>query len=164
MKTVKFLLFALAISLAGCSWEQFDDALMLPMPEYDAKWNPDLVWEMEDVHAYINLVARDEANRNYQVYDRKYRNGTCLLSAERKYELALQYGYDESDLEIVVIKLTEDAALEADWSNGWPTHAVLRHKDTIYDNGFITRTPFDVEYLTPRYGEKVEDIWSRYRK
>lgn len=156
-------IIVLSVALASCSWEQFDDALMLPMPEYDAKWNPNLVWEMEDVHVYINLVTRDEAKRNYRIYDKIYQNGTCLLSAERKYELALQYGYNEQDLEIVVIKLTEDAALKADWSNGWPTHAVLRYKDTIYDNGFIATIPFDIEYLD-RYGEKVKDVWSRYRK
>ena len=153
----------LSVALASCSLEQVDDAFNLPMYEYDEKWNPDLQWAIEDVHMYVNIETEENATRYYQIYDKKYRNGTCLLSAERKYELALRFGYDERDLEIVVIKLTEDAALKADWSNGWPTHAVLRYKDEVFDNGFITETPFDIEYLD-RYGEKIEDVWSRYQK
>jgi len=169
MKTSKTLVIFLCILLAGCAggWEQVDDAFYLPIHEYDAKWNPDLRWEIEDVHAYVNIEVDDSAVKaNIQkMFTKKYQNGLCLYSAERKYELALQHGYNENDLEIVVIKLSEDAALKADWSNGWPTHAVLRYKDTVYDNGFISKTPFDYdELLTPRYGTKVQDVWSRYRK
>lgn len=108
-------------------------------------------------------IETDEAREEYMKIKR-YQNGTCLLSAERKYELALQYGYEEEHLEIVVIKLNEDTALQADWSRGWPTHAVLRYKTEIFDNGFISDTPFDEKELTPRYGEIVPDQWSRYRK
>jgi hypothetical protein len=142
--------------LAGCSLEQVDDAFLLPMPEYDAKWNPELIWTMEDILVYTN--------REYDEMPRvtpEYLNGTCLPNAERKYELAQSYGYQ--DLEIVVIKLNEDTALKADWSNGWPTHAVLRHQNTIYDNGFISRVPFDIQDLS-RYGEIIPDQWSRYHK
>lgn len=132
------------------------------MYEYDAKWNPDLKWAMEDIHVYMNLEMEDRATRNFIRITKKYRNGNCLLASERKYWLALQHGYAEKDLEIVIIKLNEDAALKADWSNGWPTHAVLRHKNEIFDNGFISPIPFYVEDLS-RYGIIIPDRWSKYR-
>lgn len=157
------MILVLSVSLASCSMERINDAFTLSLYEDQAKWYPDSPWAMEDVHMYVDIETREAAARNFTPYSKRYQNGTCLLSAERKYELALRYGYDEQDLEIVVIKLTEDAALKADWSNGWPTHAVLRYKDEIFDNGFISNTPFDFEDLS-RYGEKVEDVWSRYQK
>ncbi len=161
MMIKRTLVVALCVAfLYGCSWEQVDDTFSLSMPEYDAKWNPDLRWAMEDVHAYANLET-DQLRAEYMDVER-YRNGTCLLSAERKYELALQHGYEKKHLEIVVIKLNEDTALKADWSRGWPTHAVLRYKDEIFDNGFISDTPFDKKYLS-RYGEIISDQWSKYR-
>lgn len=160
----KLLMIILSASvLASCSMERINDAFTLPLYEDQAKWYPDSPWAIEDVHRYVNIETKETADRHFIQYSKKYRNGTCLLSAERKYELALRYGYDEQDLEIVVIKLTEDAALKADWSNGWPTHAVLRYKDEIFDNGFISETPFYVSGLS-RYGEKVKDVWSRYQK
>ena len=159
---MKYIL-PLLLMLSGCSMQQIDDAFTLPMNEYDGKWNPDLVWSLEDIHVHTNREMKEQADRRFIRYTEKYRNGTCLLAAEKKYQLALQFGYEESDLEIVVIKLTEDAALKADWSNGWPTHAVLRHKDEIFDNGFISSTPFYVDGLT-RYGETIADVWSRYQK
>ena len=154
MRAEGILLSALLL-LGGCSLEQIDDAFNLSMPEYDTKWNPELVWAMEDILVYTN--------REYDEIPRvtpKYLNGTCLPNAERKYELAQFYGYQ--DLEIVVIKLNEDTALKADWSKGWPTHAVLRQGNEIFDNGFISNTPFDIEDLS-RYGEIIPDQWSRYR-
>ena len=148
----------LAIALSGCSLQQIDDAFILPMPEYDAKWYPEKQWPMEDIHVYVNLETSVKARKSPE-----FRNRTCLPAAEAKYELAQRYGYNEDDLEIVVIKLNEDTALKADWSKGWPTHAVLRYKNEIFDNGFISRTPFDVKYLS-RYGEVIFDQWSKYRK
>lgn len=164
---MKIVALILCGALAGCAggWEQADDAFGLSLPDYYMKWHPKLNWEMEDIHVYTNLevdeLATDTETRNIT----KYRNGTCLLAAERKYALALKFGYNERHLEIVVIKLSEDAAVKADWSNGWPTHAVLRYGNTIYDNGFISDIPFELEeLLTPRYGTQVPDVWSKYRK
>ena len=150
-----------ALLLVGCSTEQIGDAFELPLYEYDAKWNPDRRWTIEDIHVYMNIEIEEQAIRNHLLPNEKYLNGTCLLSAERKYWLALQHGFQEKDLEIVVIRLTKDAALKADWSRGWPTHAVLRYKGEIFDNGFISKTPFDIEDLS-RYGEIVPDQWSKY--
>lgn len=150
------IILSVLLLLGGCSIERIDDAFSLPMPEYYAKWNPGLIWTMEDILVYTNLEYREIPRATPE-----YRNGTCLPNAERKYELAQSYGYQ--DLEIVVIKLNEDTALKADWSRGWPTHAVLRQGNTIYDNGFISDIPFDIEELS-RYGEIVPDQWSKYRR
>ena len=159
----KLLTIVLSASvLASCAggWEQVDDAFTLPHPEYDAKWHPEVRWTMEDIHVYVNREYSEKAKKSP-----KFRNRTCLPSAEAKYKLALQYGYDENDLEIVVIKLSQSMSYRAYWpeNGGWPTHAVLRYKDQIYDNGFISNMPFHKIFLT-RYGEQVKDRWSKYRK
>lgn len=154
----------LSVALASCSLEQVDDAFTLPHPEYDAKWHPDVQWTMEDIQVYVNRQYDEEARKTP-----KFRNRTCLPIAESKYKMAVAYGYNEDDLEIVVIKLSPDMALKAYWPTDavgvkhWPTHAMLRYKDEIFDNGFIAEIPFDIQYLD-RYGEKVEDVWSRYQK
>jgi len=159
---IKYLIPFIFVIFTSCSVEQVDDAFTLSMPEYDVKWNPQLRWTIEDIQVYANIEIEEQEARN-EITDTRFSNGPCLLSAERKYELAIQNGFNESDLEIVVIKLTEDAAIKLDWSKGWPTHAVLRYKDEIFDNGFISDIPFYIEDL-PRYGVKVKDVWSRYQK
>jgi hypothetical protein len=75
-----------------------------------------------------------------------------------KHDMAVESGFDASDMEIIVILIHPDTAIARDVDEG-STHAVLRVGDTIYDNGFLTSIPFDAEYLT-WYGTKIQNIWS----
>ena len=145
----------IVLPLVGCSAQQVNDAFELPMADYARKWEGGLShWTIEDIHVDVNRVVSD---RNYNP-KRPELNGYCWETAEMKHDMAVESGYDAADMEIIVILIHPDTALVRDVDEG-STHAVLRVGDTIYDNGFLTRVPFDTEYLS-WYGMKIPNIWS----
>jgi len=147
--------FLIVHLLVGCSAQQVNDAFELPMADYARKWEGGLShWTIEDIHVDVNRVVSD---RNYNP-KRPELNGYCWETAEMKHDMAVESGYDAADMEIIVILIHPDTALVRDVDEG-STHAVLRVGDTIYDNGFLTRVPFDTEYLS-WYGMKIPNIWS----
>jgi hypothetical protein len=109
---------------------------------------------MEDIHVQVNRIVVDK----YYKVKRPQLNGTCLETSELKYEMAVEQGYNP---EIVVVRLHEEVEYLRGASS--PLHAVLLVDGTVYDNGFLTRVPFDLEYLD-RYGVRVPDVWSDYRR
>lgn len=140
------LLIALSFLVAGCS-QQVLDAFDLPMYEYDAKYGTGTAhWTPEDIHVYVNRMKLKPPTDRYPDV-----NGNCLVVAEEKYRLAKENGYDPF---ILVVKLHE-------WTDG-STHAMLVVGRTVYDNGFISETPFDIDEIE-RYGVVIADQWSRYR-
>ncbi len=148
------------LSMSGCAGglRQVDDAFELAMVEYARKWEGGLShWTIEDIHIDTNRVVND---RHYNP-KRPELNGYCWETAEIKHDLAVEKGFDPADMEIIVFILSDDTAIRGNVDFG-STHAVLRVGDTIYDNGFITTTPFDVEYLT-WYGTIIPNVWSEER-
>lgn len=145
------------LSMSGCAGglQQVNDLFELPMAEYAQKWEGGLShWTMEDIHIDVNRVVSDK----YYNPKRPELNGYCWETAEMKHDLAVVKGIDPADMEVIVFILSEDTAIKGNVDSG-STHAVLRVGDTIYDNGFITTVPFDVEYLT-RYGTIIPNVWS----
>jgi hypothetical protein len=135
--------------------EQVNDSFELAMADYARKWEGGLShWAIEDIHIDANRVVEDK----YYNSKRPELNGYCWETAEMKYDMAVESGFDASDMEIIVILIHPDIAIARDVDEG-STHAVLRVGDTIYDNGFLTSIPFDAEYLT-WYGTKIQNIWS----
>ena len=156
--TAVVILFAVLMSGCAGGLQQVDDAFELAMVEYARKWEGGLShWSMEDIHIDTNRVVND---RHYNP-KRPELNGYCWETAEMKHDLAVEKGFDPADMEIIVFLLNEDTAMVSDVDYG-STHAVLRVGDTIYDNGFITEVPFDVEYLT-WYGTIIPNTWSEER-
>ncbi len=153
--TVALILILLAMSGCAGGFQQANDAFELSMAEYARKWEGGLShWTIEDIHIDVNRVVNDK----YYSPKRPQLNGYCWETAEMKHDLAVEKGIDPDDMEIIVFLLNEDTAMVGNVDYG-SMHAVLRVGDTIYDNGFITTVPFDVEYLT-RYGKILPNIWS----
>jgi hypothetical protein len=157
-----YVVFGLALCLiitstSGCAGglQQVNDAFELPMAEYAKKWEGGLAhWTMEDIHVDVNRVVADK----YYNPKRPQLNCYCWETAEMKHDMAVEKGIDPADMEVIVFLLDDDTAIARKVESG-STHAVLRVGDTIYDNGFIAKTPFDVEELT-RYGTIVLNTWS----
>jgi hypothetical protein len=95
-------------------------------------------------------------DRDYEVKRPSF-NGTCLETAELKYKMMKEQGYNP---EIVILYLHYN--VEYFMGATSPLHAVVVEDDLIYDNGFISTIPFDRKYLE-RYGREVPDSWSDYR-
>lgn len=153
---VMFILIAI-IALPGCAggFQQVNDAFELPMAEYARKWEGGLShWTIDDIHSDANRIVSDK----YYNPKRPELNGYCWETAEMKHDMALESGYDAADMEIIVILIHPDTAMVRDVDEG-STHAVLRVGDTIYDNGFLSKVPFDADELS-WYGTKVTNVWS----
>ncbi len=113
-------------------------------------------WTMEDIHVQVNRLVND---KYYEPRRPEMKlNGLCLETAEIKYEVGFEKGYRG---EIVIIRLHKDIEYLRRATS--PHHAVFVLDGTVYDNGFISETPFDLKYLD-RYGTKIPDVWSYYRK
>jgi hypothetical protein len=152
---VTFCLIILFMSGCAGGLQQADDAFELAMVEYARKWEGGIShWAIEDIHIDTNRVVND---RHYNP-KRPELNGYCWETAEIKHDLAVEKGFDPADMEIIVFVLNDDTAIWGNVDFG-STHAVLRVGDTIYDNGFLSTIPFDVEYLT-WYGTIIPNIWS----
>ena len=139
---MKYFVIILAVLLTGCA-KYFEE----PMPlDSDAT--------VGSIQVYVNMLARDA----YYKPKRPHFNGTCLETAERKYELLEDQGLKSK---IVIIRLHKD--VEEQRNAASPLHAVLVYDGEVYDNGFISEIPFDLEDLD-RYGVQVPDVWSDYRE
>lgn len=151
MKILRILFLLSLATLSGCA-QYFE-----PMKP-DNCWmcfdGPS--WTVEGIHVHVNRLVVDKYYQPRRPHMKL--NGLCLETAEIKYEMALAEGHKP---QIIIIRLHK----EVEYLRGAtsPHHAVLLVNDTIYDNGFISHTPFDREYLS-RYGREIPDVWSDYRK
>jgi len=86
----------------------------------------------------------------------------CLDVSHRAYELISAGTDNPTEMRVVTIVLDDDTLDSRGgprYGYGLDKHAMLLVDGIVYDNGYLSNSPFDYDELS-YYGEEIENIWS----